>query len=147
MMKMKGSLAVGYANLARLKRIWMMVLVAMWALLLNQGEGVLLISFNKTPPNRTRERDAWFGYTLTDENGRNPCANNCTFSCQIDAKVLNPCYAGGILIMNVPVNQEHTFTLNVTVSTGELIPPFTGGLLILCPQQLPSVLQKVLQML
>lgn len=110
---------MGYANLARLKRIWMMVLVAMWALLLNQGEGALLISFNKTPPNRTRERDAWFGYSLTDENGRNPCANNCTFSCQIDAKVLNPCYAGGILIMNVPVNQEHTFSLNVTASTGE----------------------------
>lgn len=110
---------MGYANLARLKRIWMMVLVAMWALLLNQGEGALLISFNKTPPNRTRERDARFGYTLTDENGRNPCANNCTFSCQIDAKVLNPCYDGGILIMNVPVNQEHTFSLNVTASTGE----------------------------
>lgn len=110
---------MGYANLAGLKRIWTMVFVAMWALLLNQGEGALLISFNKTPKNPTRERDALFGFALRDENGRNPCANNCTFSCQIDAKVLNPCYAGGILKMNVSVNQEHTFSLNVTASNGE----------------------------
>lgn len=119
MMKMKRSLALGYANLAGLKRIWMMELVAMWAVLLNQGEGALLISFNKTPQNPTRERDALFGYILRDENGRNPCANNCTFSCQMDAEAQNPCYAGGILITNISVNQEHTFRLNVTASTGE----------------------------